>query len=387
VPALLLVLALWLPGAEAGPDRVGPVPAEVRKALRLDAFYQQHLDVGGFPVLASTRTSPLALQEAAWIIEGMLHERPDVLRALREAKVRCAVMSYQELTTDVPEHKTLEPGRFWDRRARGLGASPERPCVSCAEENLLRYPGDPYASESILVHEFAHAIDLMALRRLDPGFEKKLQATFEAAMKKGLWKGLYAAQNKEEYWAEGVQSWFHANRPPDAIHNHVDTRAELRAYDRALADLIESALGKNEWRYTPPRARPGRLHLSHYDPEKAPRFEWPKALQDWYRRYEAAKKTGEGRVELARLDARGSPSKSPHRLHETRILFVNETKVRLQVFWLDYEGNTKPYGEIPAGQSQEQSTLVGHVWVVRDTNGRELARFVAGATSGRALIR
>ena len=159
-------------------------------------------------------------------------------------KVRCTVMAYDELTTDVPEHKTLEPGRFWDRRARGLGATKERPCVSCAEENLLGFPGDPYSTENILVHEFAHALDVMGLRTIDATFEQKLQSAFDAALGEGLWKGLYAAETKEEYWAEGLQSWFHTNRPPDALHNHVDTRKELKEYDPAGYVLMERVWGK-----------------------------------------------------------------------------------------------------------------------------------------------
>ena len=63
----------------------------------------------------------------------------------------------------------------------------------------------------------------------------------DAAMKKGLWKSTYAAENAREYFAEGVQAWFDANleaNPPDGIHNHVNTRKELLQYDPDLAALI-----------------------------------------------------------------------------------------------------------------------------------------------------
>jgi hypothetical protein len=45
----------------------------------------------------------------------------------------------------------------WDM-TRGLGARIEAPVVSGAEENLLRYPGDPYGAENIFVHEFAQTL-------------------------------------------------------------------------------------------------------------------------------------------------------------------------------------------------------------------------------------
>ena len=295
---LCLLLAISSPSAVARPVQrtVGPVPAALRAAWKLDAFYEKHVDLDGFPILGSKKVSDHALLEAAWILDSMLAMRRDVLRALLEARVRCCVMAHDEMTTDVPEHKTLEPKQWWDRRARGLGPCVERPCISCAEENLLGFQGDPYATENILVHEFAHAIDLMGLRTLDKGFAPKLDAAYRAALKAGLWKGLYAAENKEEYWAEGVQSWFDTNRPPDAIHNHVDTRRELEAYDPRLARLIGDALGRGSWRYVKPAARVPRGHLQGFDASRAPRFAWPEGLDAWYRRYEDARRKAAGRA-------------------------------------------------------------------------------------------
>lgn len=372
--------------AEEAGRSVGPVPARLRKAWRLDRFYQKHVDLHGFPILGSAKVSDPALLEAAWIIEQMLAGRPDVLRALVKAKVRCCVMAHDEVTTDVPEHKTLEPGRWWDRRARGLGPSTERPCISCAEENLLGFPGNPYPDENILVHEFAHAIDLMGLRRIDPGFGKKLDVAYRAAMKAGLWKGLYAAENKAEYWAEGVQSWFDTNSQIGAIHNHVNTRAELRAYDPRLATLIGESLRQDDWHYVPPAQRKSSGHLQGYDPSQAPTFAWPKGLDAWYRRYEHDKRTGAGRVELKAYPPAGPPTRSPTSLEETRILFMNRTSGTVELFWIDHQGKRRSYGSVNAGKNSERSTLVGHVWVVTDAAGHDLARFVATKRNSRARI-
>ena len=388
--SLLVALLCAIGGtaaAEEAARHVGPVPAKLRRTWKLDRFYGKHVELDGFPILGSERVSDHALLEAGWIIDHMLEGRPDVLRALAAAKVRCCVMAYDEMTTDVPEHATLEPGSWWDRRARGLGAAAERPCVSCAEENLLGFPGDPYATECILVHEFAHAIDLMGLRKLHDTFERQLDTAYRAALEEGLWRGLYAAENKEEYWAEGVQSWFDTNRPPDALHNHVDTRAELEAYDPRLAKLIGDALGRAAWRYVTPARRAERGHLAGYDPTGSPRFAWPEGLDDWFRRYEAAKRTGAGRVELEALPAGGPPARSPATRTETRILFVNETDVTVELFWIDHDGGRRSYGTVNAGSNAERSTLVRHVWVVTDAEGRDLARFVAAQTPACARIR
>lgn len=254
---------------------VGPVPAELRERLRLDPFYHKHVDVRGLPILGSAHVSDAALREAAWIIAQMLSQRPDILDALAEAGARVVVMASTEYTTDVPEHAHLTPKLYWDRRARGLGGR----VTSCGEENLLGFPGDPYAGENILIHELAHAIDSVAMRRLDPGFRDRLRSHYQHAVQAGLWKGTYAAANPAEYWAEGVQSWFDANRQNDAHHNHVNTREELEQYDPALAALIAEVFGSVPWRYRPfhQRSEAERMHLAGFDPAQVPRFRWREA--------------------------------------------------------------------------------------------------------------
>jgi hypothetical protein len=78
--------------------------------------------------------------------------------------------------------------------------------------------------------------------------------------------------NAEEYWAEGVQSYFDANKtvdPPNGIHNAIDTRAKLKEYDRDLFSLIDAAFKATAWRSRRPDLgllpRPGcRLQSETY---------------------------------------------------------------------------------------------------------------------------
>lgn len=149
-----------------------PPPKEVRDFFDLDPFYQQWINVEGFPVLASEKVNPYAVREAAWLIWQMIGHRSEVLHALAENRVRFTVMAYSELTTDIPEYNDLRPDFYHDRRNRGLGATPERPSVSCGEENLLSYPGNPYWDENVLVHEFAHALHQMGLNTVNPDFDE-----------------------------------------------------------------------------------------------------------------------------------------------------------------------------------------------------------------------
>ena len=271
--AFLAVIATSLPHPQAlalssvatCPACIDPLAPKPQN-LGLDSFYQKHLDVRGFPIVSSHRVPDSALREAARIVRLMTAPRPEILREMARQKVRLAVMAKDEVTIDIPEHRDLYqafPKTDWNRRARGLGATSARPAVSVGEENLLHYPQDRYRGESILIHEFSHAMDIMGLRHLDKTFAARLKETYDSAMSKGLWKNTYAATNKEEYWAEGVQSWFNANltaSPPNGIHNEIDTREELKQYDPDLARLIESVYGPSQWQWkqTPesPRACP-----------------------------------------------------------------------------------------------------------------------------------
>jgi hypothetical protein len=243
---------------------------EPPKSAGLDPFYKKYLDLNGLPIVSSAKVSDYALKEAAFIISRVLENRRDLIEALIASKVNVAVMAPSERTCDIPEHSDLKPASYWNRRARGLGG----PTVSCGEENLLNLPGDPYDAENVLIHEFAHAVHNQGLAKVDPDFNKKLKAAYDSALAKGLWKGTYAASDIQEYWAEGVQSWFDTNRHDDRAHNHVHTRAELKEYDVGLSALIAEAFPNNEWRYVRPDRRKDLGHLEGFDRKAAPRFAW-----------------------------------------------------------------------------------------------------------------
>lgn len=280
VPLAIITASLALKSETDAPSspKVALVSAELREAFDLKPFYQKSLVLEGFPILSSDKVPDEALYEAAHIIRTMLKNRPDILRELAKNKVRYAIMAVDERTLDVPEHSDLKPAAYWNRRARGLGATKQRPTVSCGEENLLGNPGDPYSTESICVHEFAHAIHDTALKTLDPTFDERLHELYKKAMAKGLWKDKYAATNRHEYWAEAVQSWFGNNREPDHDHNHVNTREELIEYDKPIADLCAEVFGENDWIYRRPDhpSRKNDPHLKDLDRSELKPFAWSK---------------------------------------------------------------------------------------------------------------
>jgi hypothetical protein len=227
----------------APPDRLG-----------LDPFYKKYCVGAGVPIVSSQNVPDAALRMAAEIVRQMLAVMPAVRDKLVAAGVRVAIIGEHEVTTDIPEYKPLLrkfPGVNYDQATRGIGATEAIPVSSGAEENLLCYRTDRYRGENTFVHEFSHTIKRLGIQTIDREFRVRVQQAYEHARAAGLWANTYSMANPEEYWAEGVQSYFDANRrvdPPNGIHNAVNTRVKLKDYDPELFGLIDRAFGGTPWR-------------------------------------------------------------------------------------------------------------------------------------------
>jgi hypothetical protein len=253
----LLAVATALGGCGSGPtEYIGSqelatcatTPSAPPAQLNADPFYAKYVDAHGIPVLSSAAVDDAALTRACEIALAMLAAHDDVRREMIADGARIAVMGQSELLTDLPDFRDLGPD--WTNE-RGRGATLDNPVSGAAEENLLCLPGDPYQGEKILVHSFAHAMRSLGIIPLDSSFDPQLSADYDAALAAGKWTDTFAATNYPQYWAEGVQDWFDANleaSPADGIHNEINTRDELRAYDPALAELIARDLPDSTWR-------------------------------------------------------------------------------------------------------------------------------------------
>jgi len=240
---------------------------EVPSRFGLDlSFYKKYVNVMGIPVLSSDLVCDCVLQKAAWIVHGTvshLKRMPEVLKKMEQNKHRVTIMARSEKTTDVPEHGHLTPEDYWDERARGLGGTPHAPCSSGAEESVMceSPKTNAYFGENILLHEFTHGIARLGFKFLKwdgKDWDDYNGAVYEASMKKGLWKDTYAAENKIEFFAEAVQTWFDtnmklpgcakANHTTDGVHNCVNYRRELKTYDPGLYKHIASVFKDDSWR-------------------------------------------------------------------------------------------------------------------------------------------
>ena len=266
----------------------GAEPSRAEAILKtLDPFYKQHVVVDDLLIVSSEKVSEYALREVAYLTKKMLVNRPDVLDKLVERKRYVCIMAYNEMQTDLPECRKLS--LWWAKRARGLADFP----ISCAEENLLSFKGDPYKGENIFIHEFAHGLQ-GALAALDRQFDARVRELHKKLEATSRFRG-YGMNNFGELWAEGVQSWFECNRAgglealgPDGEHLcEIHTRRQLKEHMPELAKLLDEAFRQNEWVYVPVLKRLDEPHLRGYNPAEAPTFVWPPKVIEAYNRIEA----------------------------------------------------------------------------------------------------
>lgn len=227
-----------------------PVHGQVTGILEgknIPSFYQKYIETEGLYVTSSGKVSDEALLKACDIISLMLAKRPDVKAHMVKKGCHVMVIGKDEETCDLPEFAHIcnceDSIKYWNWRARGFGGAPEDEfSSSCGEENLLALPQDKYVGENILIHEFAHLIHTVGIVGVEPDFNERLEALRQNAIRKGLWEKTYAVSNKEEYFAECVQSFFNCNRyaePANGVHNWVNRRTKLKTYDPDMYRLLQ----------------------------------------------------------------------------------------------------------------------------------------------------
>lgn len=252
--ALALVASfLFCPSASAQAQVTAP-PDTLTQWLAgrespLDPWYQKYTSANGLPIVSSAAVSDTALLQARYIANHMLLRIPEAREEMLRHHFRIGVVGYKENITDLPECSMMKvwwPETDWDKRGRGYGATTTIPVMSIGEENLVRIPNfqERYATESIMVHEFAHNIDF-AMSRVSTAFRDSLRAAYQQAKAEGLWAGTYSMTNTAEYFAEGAQAWFNTCRMNVPRINAegrftLRTREQLLQYDPRLYALCAS---------------------------------------------------------------------------------------------------------------------------------------------------
>ena len=360
-----------------------PPPAAVQDFFDLDPFYQQWINVRGFPVLASAKVSPYAVKEVAWVIYNVTRHRPDVLQTMAETKVRFSILGQNEKKTDIPVYRRNfpEPHFFHDM---GRGGYCSR-CLTAGapEETIL---GDSWYS--VTIHEFAHAFHEAGLNTTDPTFNDRLRRTYDRAIAQGLWKNTYASTNMSEYWAQGVGTWFNAN--PD--FQSVPTRAAVKNYDPDLASLLAEIFGDGAWQYTLPASRTHLPHLQGFNPQEAPRLEHPPELLETYRQF-TSNPNNDGGGKWVNLKAY-APSQLA-RLNKSRaigdaisiVYFMNHTGMTVSVYRVEPDGEEVFWRNVTPLKFRDFWMHIGSIFLVKDNTGKNIAVFLVDEKTRGFIVR
>ncbi|KAK3707966.1 hypothetical protein QZH41_010718, partial [Actinostola sp. cb2023] len=212
--------------------------------MKLSTFYRKYLHAFGIPIISSNAPSDGALRRACYVVVFLLADRKDIRSWLYRRNARAGVVGSREGVTTMPEHSWLPA--WWNQRARGLGGTIHSPISTCGEENIMCWSsGDRYPREDIFLHEFTHGIHEIGIasRGAIPNFDGRLRSRYNYLKRSGAkWARTYAMSTDREYLAEGTQSFYDVNDeaiPTNGIHNYVNTRPELRAYDLQLYNFVK----------------------------------------------------------------------------------------------------------------------------------------------------
>ena len=178
--------------------------------LDLEPFFQKHLDIGGFVVVAPSEVNDEKVVQAGEIISGVLSKRADLLETLAANDARIEFFGY------------------W----REVAGDSDRWVADVTQH-------DPNCGD--FLQEFASLIRLALEEQADRDeFRSRLKNAYQAAVEAGLWKGRLASTGVAGYWAETVMYWFRETLPPSLAGNYLT----LGDYDPQAASLIEEVFGE-----------------------------------------------------------------------------------------------------------------------------------------------
>jgi len=241
---------------------VNTVPKEVRSEWISKCVWCR-----GFFILGTKGVSDEAMLEADRIIRNMFRYRHDVLKAIIGVNVQLVVIEQGQSPRDIPDVKKIRRKQFANRQGSLFR-------FTTAEANLLKSAGDQAAGENLLIRDIALLMYYITglrevdpeydkrkhvqqyekgLERIDRRFDEKVRDLYRKAKKRKLWAGTPAMKNRFNYFAEGAQSFFNANKIITLGGDRVNTREQLQAYDPDLALFIGDVFKHPErvdWRYS-----------------------------------------------------------------------------------------------------------------------------------------
>ena len=292
-------------------------------------FYAKRAQYGGIAIKSHASVDDRALAAARDRVARMLRSLPVVQANLASAGAELHIIGAGQATSDLPENRHFKGRPFegtltLDERTRGIGGL----LSSCGEENLLKLARDRYEGRDICTHEFAHAIYGIGM---DDATRSLFAARFTAAKGEGLWRGMFAETNADEFFAELSMWYFGTQGDPGRLA----------------------------------RVEPGPAWLAAHDPQTF-------ALMDRFYRGELPVQPG-----IWQSAAGESESRSARTEERARHVIRNLTGSALLLYWLDFEGVRRFYAAVPPYGVALQDTFAKHAWVLLDQYGTARAATMA----------
>ena len=202
------------------------------------------------------------------------------------------------------------------------------------------------------------------------GFLFAATATAFAASESSPTARVYREKVQAQWYADNTRLWYRVETGPrshEFVLVNVETGSRALAFDH---QLLATALTKAGV----PEVSAERLPLSRLEfSTNSVRFRaggktWNCALND----YQLIQVTDPGTNSVAPIAQARVPGRSTRTGEESSLTFINRTTEEVELFWVDPEGNRKSYGRLAAGESREQHTFEGHVWIAANREGKTI---------------
>lgn len=228
------------------------VPEQTITVSEYEPFYQQEIILEcGVKIVGTANVRQEAMTTAEAMMKVILANK-DIAKRMGDAGCMLGIYGEGEIAYDIPEHRFEYDEAYL--YVEGFGGTQ---LASIKDANVLRLKTGNYTTgypdESILTHEFAHTIHTFGLSETQ---QQELLNIYTAARNAGKWENSYAGSNEYEYFATISAMWFNAMDDTadgnwDGVRGPINTRAELKAYDRAAYDFLSSVYVSDQYLPSP----------------------------------------------------------------------------------------------------------------------------------------
>ena len=197
---------------------------------------------------------------------------------------------------------------------------------------------------------------------------------------------VYRDKVQAEWFGDNTRFWYRVETGPRShefvmVNPEAGSRTPAFDHQRLATALTQAGV---------PEASAERLPLSRLEFHtnlSSVRFRaggrtWDCNLNE-YQLSVAAEPGTNGAAPLAQVRV---PGRSTRTGDESSLTFYNRTPEEVELFWVDTEGNRRSYGKLAAGESREQHTFEGHVWVAVGRDGKTIRSFEAAQAPSDADI-